>query len=260
MAMAHRRVDVRALNEDIRAARQERGELARGAQGLGADAGERVFQTNDGKRSFAAGDRIVFLENNRDLGVKNGMLGTVTGVEDGRIIAQLDGKGRDGAERMVTVSTADYAAIDHGYATTIHKTQGATVDRSFVMASGTMDRHLTYVAMTRHRDGAQLYAAREEFKGRGADQSPMEALTARLGRDGSKETTLDYAKEFSARRGIAEQLGVGSEIDTTRQAEPRREKPERETAAPAGATRAREEARHVRRSETRRRPGASQIP
>ena len=134
---------------------------------------------------------------------------------------------------MVTVSTADYAAIDHGYATTIHKTQGATVDRSFVMASGTMDRHLTYVAMTRHRDGAQLYAAREEFKGRGADQSPMEALTARLGRDGSKETTLDYAKEFSARRGIAEQLGVGSEIDATRQAEPRREKPERETAAPA---------------------------
>jgi Ti-type conjugative transfer relaxase TraA len=233
VAMAHRRVDVRALNEDIRAARQERGELARGAQGLGADAGERVFETNDGKRSFAAGDRIVFLENNRDLGVKNGMLGTVAGVEDGRIIARLDGKGRDGAERMVTVSTADYAAIDHGYATTIHKTQGATVDRSFVLASGTMDRHLTYVAMTRHRDGAQLYAAREEFKGRGADQSPMEALTARLGRDGSKETTLDYAKEFSARRGIAEQLGVGSEIDTTRQAEPRREKPERETAAPA---------------------------
>ena len=61
VAMAHRRVDVRALNEDIRAARQERGELARGAQGLGADAGERVFETNDGKRSFAAGDRIVFL-------------------------------------------------------------------------------------------------------------------------------------------------------------------------------------------------------
>ena len=35
----------------------------------------------------------------------------------------------------------------------------ATVDRSYVMASGTMDRHLTYVAMTRHRDGVQLYVA-----------------------------------------------------------------------------------------------------
>ena len=57
----------------------------------------------------------------------------------------------------------DYQAIDHGYATTIHKNQGATVDRSYVMASGTMDRHLTYVAMTRHRDGVQLYAAQDEF-------------------------------------------------------------------------------------------------
>jgi Ti-type conjugative transfer relaxase TraA len=200
-AMAHRRADVRALNADIRAARQERGELARGE-----DAGERTFQTNDGSRAFAAGDRIVFLENNRDLGVKNGMLGTVTGVEDGRIAARLDGKGRDGAERLVSVPVAEYAAIDHGYATTIHKTQGATVDRAFVLASGTMDRHLTYVAMTRHRDGARLYADGQEFKG-------MDALSARLSRDGSKETTLDYAQGYAERRGIAERLGVRSEIE-----------------------------------------------
>ena len=223
VAMAHRRVDVRALNDDIRAARQERGDLGRGEE-----AGERVFETNNGQRSFAAGDRIVFLENNRDLGVKNGMLGTVAKVADGRIVAQLDGKDRDGEARVVSVSTADYAAIDHGYATTIHKTQGATVDRSFVMASGTMDRHLTYVAMTRHRDGAQLYAAREEFKGK----APMEALTARLGRDGSKETTLDYAKDFSERRGIAETLGLRSEIELSRQAEGRAQGRERERDAP----------------------------
>ncbi|WP_349017710.1 hypothetical protein [Rhizobium sp. 32-5/1] len=33
-----------------------------------------------------------------------------------------------------------------------------------------MDRHLTYVAMTRHRDGVQLYASQEEFSGRHAGQ------------------------------------------------------------------------------------------
>jgi Ti-type conjugative transfer relaxase TraA len=214
VAMAHRRVDVRGLNAAIRAARQERGELARGEE-----SGERTFQTNDGLRAFAAGDRIAFLENNRELGVKNGMLGTVTGMEDGRIAARLDGKGRDGAERLVSVSVADYAAIDHGYATTIHKTQGATVDRAFVLASGTMDRHLTYVAMTRHRDGARLYADGQEFKG------GMAALSARLSRDGSKETTLDYAQGFSERRGIAERLGVRSEIEARGQVEsPARER------------------------------------
>lgn len=176
IALAHRRVDVKAVNEAIRAARQERGELA----------AEVTYQTRDGKRSFAAGDRIVFLENNRDLEVKNGTLGTVAQTKSGQIAVALDGD-----KRMVNVSIADYAALDHGYATTIHKSQGATVDRSFVLASSTMDRHLSYVAMTRHREQATLYADRSEFKS-------LDALSVRLGRERAKETTLDYVQ----RRGI----------------------------------------------------------
>ena len=185
VAMAHRRADVRAINEAIRSELQDRGVLARSELARVRAAGDvaqdvdhaqegpgraLTFQTNDGKRDFATGDRIVFLENNRDLGVKNGMLGTVDHVSPGRIIATLDGpRGADG--RSVSVPMNDYQAIDHGYATTIHKNQGATVDRSFVLASGTMDRHLTYVAMTRHRDGAQLYAAHDEFADRHAGQT-----------------------------------------------------------------------------------------
>ncbi|SCX35204.1 Ti-type conjugative transfer relaxase TraA [Agrobacterium rosae] len=174
VAMAHRRADVRAINQDIRSGLQERGELARGnVPAVGSDAIALTFQTNDGAREFAPGDRIVFLENSRDLGVKNGMLGTVEHVEAGtpgagpRIIAQLDGPGGKGAGDSVSIPMDTYQAIDHGYATTIHKNQGATVDRAFVLASTTMDQHLTYVAMTRHRDGVQLYADRQEFTNAG---------------------------------------------------------------------------------------------
>jgi Ti-type conjugative transfer relaxase TraA len=196
IVLAHRRADVRELNASIREARQERGELA----------GERSYATSDGERKFAPGDRIIFLENNRDLGVKNGMIGTVESVEDGRLTARLDqpASRKEGEGRRVSVSMADYAAVDHGYATTIHKSQGATVDRSFVLASETMDRHLTYVAMTRHREGAALYAGREEF-------ADLEALSSRLSRSQAKETTLDYAE----RRGIAAQFGVESEIEVS---------------------------------------------
>lgn len=181
VAMAHRRADVRAINDAIRTELKARshglseGELARGGLGEGL-----TFQTNDGKREFAPGDRIVFLENNRDLGVKNGMLGTVERVEAGRpgagpmIVAQLDGRGGN----SVSVPMGDYQAIDHGYATTIHKNQGATVDRSYVMASGTMDRHLTYVAMTRHRDSVQLYAAQDEFTNAGRMSASGQTLAA----------------------------------------------------------------------------------
>ena len=195
IVLAHRRADVRELNGAIRAARQEGGELL----------GERSYATNDGERRFAIGDRVLFLENNRDLGVKNGMLGTVQEAEEGRLVARLDNAHGPGLGREVSVSTADYAAIDHGYATTIHKSQGATVDRAYVLSSGSMDRHLTYVAMTRHREEATLYAGRDEFK-------DLHGLSERLGRAGLKETTLDYARDFAEQRGMADRLGVSSEI------------------------------------------------
>jgi Ti-type conjugative transfer relaxase TraA len=232
IALAHRRIDVRAINDGIRAALQADGLLAKSDRqaiknGLGHDIGDgrrrgeqfsartgagRVdhadhdhendreidYQTVNGKRSFAAGDRIVLLENNRDLGVKNGMLGTVEAVEPNAIQIRLDGSsGTQNAGRHLTLTVRDYQAFDHGYATTIHKAQGATVDRSFVMASSTMDRHLTYVAMTRHREQTTLYAGRDDLKN-------MTGLVASLSRSGAKETTLDYTDAFAQRRGLAE--------------------------------------------------------
>ncbi|MBJ7263302.1 MAG: Ti-type conjugative transfer relaxase TraA [Burkholderiaceae bacterium] len=186
LVLAHRNADVRALNEAIRAVRKEQGELE----------GERVYRVLEGERSFARGDRVLFRENNRELGVKNGMLATVERAEDGRLGVRLDSAQGLGRGRAVEVSMEDYAAIDHGYATTIHKAQGATVDRVYVLASGTMDRHLTYVAMTRHREDVQLYAGRDEF-------SDMSALSARLSRSQTKETTLDYDRSaYAERRGI----------------------------------------------------------
>ena len=186
LVLAHRRVDVQDLNEAIRGVRLARGELA----------GEFVYQTSEGARAFAPGDRLLFRENNRDLGVKNGMLGTVEQATEGHLSVRLDSAQGPGLGRAVSVSMADYAAVDHGYATTIHKSQGATVDRAYVLASGSMDRHLTYVSMTRHRDGVTLYAGRDEF-------SDMGALTARLSRSQLKETTLDYDQAvYSQRRGL----------------------------------------------------------
>ncbi|TAT95304.1 Ti-type conjugative transfer relaxase TraA, partial [Rhizobium ruizarguesonis] len=203
IAMAHRRDDVRAINAGIRARLQESGELAK-ASNPSDDKGEELsYQTNNGKRSFAPGDRIVFLENDRDLAVKNGMLGEVIAVAPDAIQVRLDGKAQtqDG-QRQVTVPVNRYQSFDHGYATTIHKTQGATVDRSFVLASTTMDRHLTYVAMTRHREGVQLYAGLDAFK-------TERALTEALSRSGVKETTLDYTHDFANRRGMEDRQGQG---------------------------------------------------
>ncbi len=204
IALAHRRVDVRAINDGIRERLQAEGLLAKagGQQDVGtSNGGERtdreiVYQTVNGKRAFAPGDRIVLLENSRNLGVKNGMLGTVEAVEPNALHLRLDGSsGGQNDARHLALPVKDYQSFDHGYATTIHKAQGATVDRAFVMASSTMDRHLTYVAMTRHRDAVTLYAGRD-------DLHDMKEMVASMGRSGVKETTLDYEQVFAERRGL----------------------------------------------------------
>ncbi|PYD46648.1 Ti-type conjugative transfer relaxase TraA, partial [Novacetimonas pomaceti] len=124
--LAHRRVDVRALNEAAREIRRDAGEL-----------GEDVLvPTAQDERVFADGERVYFLRNDRELGVKNGTLGTVRGIAgsseagDLSLSVQLDGPGGAGRGRVVSVSVADYDALDHGYAATIHKSQGVTVDRA----------------------------------------------------------------------------------------------------------------------------------
>jgi Ti-type conjugative transfer relaxase TraA len=186
IVLAHRRVDVRALNDDVRDARREQGELTN----------EATFLTNDGARQFAVGDRLVFLENDRTLGVKNGLLGTVERADEGVLRVRLDPAEGTGSGRLVEVDAQQYRAVDHGYATTIHKSQGATVDRAFVLASDSMDRHLAYVGMTRHRAAVTLYAARDEFR-------DLAALSDRLSRSNAKETTLDYERAgYAERRGL----------------------------------------------------------
>lgn len=90
----------------------------------------------------------------------------------------------------------------------MHKAQGATVERASVLATPGMDRHLAYVAMTRHREQAGIYAAYEDFK-------DFEALKQRLSRERLKDTTLDYAEH----RGLEMSHG-SSECDEASVSEP----------------------------------------
>ncbi|MEW6018782.1 MAG: conjugal transfer relaxase TraA, partial [Pseudomonadota bacterium] len=152
---------------------------------------EHLIQTERGERAFAAGDRIMFLRNERSLGVKNGSLGEVERLDGSTISVRLDGPGA----RQVTFSTHEYAHIDHGYAATIHKSQGVTVDRAHLLATSGLDRHATYVGMTRHRSEATLHYAREDFRSRSE-------LAATLSRERPKDTTLDYSDGFAARRSV----------------------------------------------------------
>ena len=178
--LTHRRVDVRALNEQARVLRREAGELG----------AEHALTTARGERLFAEGDRLYFLKNARTLGVKNGTLGTVERIQGAGVgaslVVRLDGMEGAGRGRAVAFALRDYAEIDHGYAATVHKAQGVTVDRAHVLATGGLDRHASYVALSRHRESVVLHWSRDEMRSR-------DGLDARLGRQRLKDTSLDYA-------------------------------------------------------------------
>lgn len=150
LAFAHRRKDVFALNQAIRRAVR----LSSNGEP------ETILETETGSRAFATGDRIVFTRNEHELGVKNGMLGTVESAATDRIAVRLDGDGH--SLSRIAFDPRRYRDFDHGYAVTIHKSQGATVDRAYVLASRSMDQPLTYVAMTRHRDALRLYVSDDD--------------------------------------------------------------------------------------------------
>ena len=60
--------------------------------------------------------------------------------------------------------------LAHGYATTVHKAQGATYDRAFVLATDSLTREAGYVAMSRARQGTELFVISGAFEdGRGPD-------------------------------------------------------------------------------------------
>jgi Ti-type conjugative transfer relaxase TraA len=182
--LTHTNDEVRALNEGAR-------ERMRAAGDLGEDVRVTVER---GARSFATGDRVMFLQNERGLGVKNGTLGAIEHVSQQSMSVRID----DG--RSVEFDLKDYNRIDHGYAATIHKAQGMTVDSTHVLATPGLDAHASYVALSRHRDGLELHYGRDDF-------TSQDRLTRTLSRDRAKDMASDYdrsdpVQNYAERRGI----------------------------------------------------------
>jgi Ti-type conjugative transfer relaxase TraA len=194
--LTHTNAEVRALNEAARQKIRDTGEL-------GADV---LVAAERGARNFAPGDRVMFLQNERGLGVKNGTLGTIEQVSAQSMTVRTD-DGRD-----VAFDLKDYSKIDYGYAATIHKAQGMTVDRAHILATPGMDAHGSYVALSRHRDGMDLHYGRDDF-------ASQDRLVGVLSRDRAKDMASDYepARDYAERRNITFRERVERVVEIVRQ-------------------------------------------
>jgi Ti-type conjugative transfer relaxase TraA len=183
---AYTNAEVHALNADLRAIRKDRGELGE----------ETRLATKDGPADFAPGDRVQFTGSAwnraaRDAGLANGNVGTIRAIEGERVTVALDGK--PGSERVVSFTVGEdqragqFNALRHGYAGTIYKGQGRTVDDAYALHSQHWRSASSYVATTRHRDNVTIFTARELA-------ADLDTLAGQMGRTEEKRAASMFQR------------------------------------------------------------------
>jgi conjugative relaxase-like TrwC/TraI family protein len=176
MGAVHRS-DVRDLNARAHAALESTGEL-----------GEVVAVVDE--QRFCLGDRILALENRYDLGILNGDLGSVIGAEEHGLRVASDA-GRE------VVLPLDYVTdhLQHGYARTVHKTQGLTCDVALLLGDDSLYAELGYTGLTRGSHENHLYAV--EIEPSDPDGYALEHVVRSLDTSRAETAAIDYLEELS---------------------------------------------------------------
>ena len=113
-----------------------------------------------GGATYATGDRIVTLAPAAEGQVVTSERGVVMAVdlEQVRIAIEME----DGRRYWFEQEAIGASQLAHGYATTVHRSQGATHDIAHVFEDGG-GRELAYVAMSRAKEQTQVYLAADDL-------------------------------------------------------------------------------------------------
>lgn len=171
--MSYRNADVLSMNLMARECLQGLGQLT-----------EKAFHISTkafGELEFAVGDRLMFLRNEKSINVKNGLLGRIEDISGSFITVKMD------RGDILSFDTAFYNDLGYGYASTVHKLQGETVDKSFVLATPQFNRFIANVALDRHRDDIEIHYGLDDFK-------TYDNLKRILSRGESKILAVEYAQ------------------------------------------------------------------
>ena len=177
-----------------------------------------------GERGFSVGDRVLCLRNaERELDVLNGERGTVTAIDEATrsLLVAMD----KGSEATLPASYVEQGHLSLGYAMTVHKSQGMTAERAYVLGSEELYMEQGYTAFSRHRELCRFYINAGEPQTGQLELDPtghereevLERLAWTLGRSRAKELALDVHEADVALRGapdheLAERAGQVDEL------------------------------------------------
>lgn len=121
-----------------------------------------LIQTLRGAFPFAIGDRIQIAQQSKDLNLINGAFGTIRNLNEKSITLEMDCKNKESDSQgdkpnFVTFNPSRFQGLRHGYAGTVYKAQGATIDSIFFLHSVYGNSKSNYVALTRQSESLKIF-------------------------------------------------------------------------------------------------------
>lgn len=187
IALAYRNMQVYEINQSIRQELKGQGYLQDSftLHGEGYALGDRIRFTQNDHQGRYVKNTYRSLKNRwnetHKIGIKNGTFGTIESFDAKKsyLTVKLDD------QRYVSLNVNEYKHITHGYAMSIHKSEGSTFDRSFVVLDPLMDTSTLLVSFTRHRNDVKAYINREQF-------IDFKEVVDKVSRYTLKDTLQDY--------------------------------------------------------------------
>jgi ATP-dependent exoDNAse (exonuclease V) alpha subunit len=127
------------------------------------------------ERTLAVGDRIQFRAPDRGLKVANGEFAEIVAIDNKRAVLRLDN------DREITAGLSHLRHIDHGYCSTSHSSQGATVDRVLInvdsiRSDALVNNRQFYVSISRARFDAKIYTDDRQAMGLAVARKPEKSI------------------------------------------------------------------------------------
>lgn len=170
-ALAQRNVDVDALNQAMRDLRKQRGEI--GAIDI-------EIMTTRGPTAFANGDRVQFTTTDKFQGISNGQFGVLGACSPDQFTVWCDNG------QSISFDPRTYQGLRHGYAGTIYKAQGATIDKTYILHDKATNHSNSYVALTRHSQDVEIFLSKQ-------DTRDQHQFVSQISRSGTKVASVSFA-------------------------------------------------------------------
>jgi ATP-dependent exoDNAse (exonuclease V) alpha subunit len=167
---AYTNEEVRRLNDAIQELEIERGRVL----------GVQSFETDRGTLRVGEGDRIVFRGNDKPRGILNGLLATVQTIEGSTLVARTD------RGRKISIDLEKFGAVELGYAGTIYRGQGKTLDEAYVLHTRHWRDAATSVALTRSRGATCVFVSKDQAR-------DLKDLARQMSRQSRRGSTLRFS-------------------------------------------------------------------